>query len=74
MDDDSPSRRKEKWSKRNQDYAAAPKLTSRTKVACPHDGAGGSHARAKGAVTMLVKALLPFLHLLRHVPLLEMIQ
>ena len=44
MDGSSPSRRKEKRSKHNQDHAAAPKPTGRTKAACPHTGAGGSHA------------------------------
>ena len=43
---DSPRRRKEKRSKRNQDRTAAPKPSGCTKVACPHDGASGSRARA----------------------------
>ena len=46
MDGGSPSRCKEKRSNRNQDCTAAPKPTGRTKVAYPHDGAGGSRARA----------------------------
>ena len=49
MDGDSPSRRKEKRSKHNQDRAAIPKLASHTKAAYPHDGAGGSRAQAKRA-------------------------
>ena len=49
MDDGSPSRRKEKRSKHNQDRAAIPKPASHTKAAYPHDGAGGSHAQAKHA-------------------------
>ena len=44
MDSGSPSRRKEKRSKHNQDRAAAPQLTGRTKVTCPRTGAGGSRA------------------------------
>ena len=42
MDSGSPSRRKEKRSKHNQDRAAVPKPTSHTKAACPCAGAGGS--------------------------------
>ena len=49
MDGDSPSRRKEKRSKHNQDRAATPKLTGHTKAAYPHDGAGGFHTQAKRA-------------------------
>ena len=49
MDGGSPSRCKEKRSNHNQDCTAAPKPTGRTKVAYPHDGAGGSHAQAKRA-------------------------
>ena len=49
MDGGSPSRRKEKWSKHNQDRITIPKPAGRTKVAYPHDGAGGSHAQAKRA-------------------------
>ena len=49
MDDDNPLRRQEKRSKRNQDHAATPKPSGRTKDTCPYDGAGGSRARAKGA-------------------------
>ena len=44
MDGSSPSRCKEKRSKRNQHRSTVPKLTGHTKVACPHTGAGGSHA------------------------------
>jgi hypothetical protein len=47
MDGGSPSRRKEKWSKHNQDQAAVPKPASCTKAACPRDGAGGSRVWAK---------------------------
>ena len=49
MDDGSPSRRKEKRSKHNQDRAATPKLTGHTKAAYPCDGAGSSRAQAKRA-------------------------
>jgi hypothetical protein len=49
MDGGSPSRRKEKRSKHNQDRASIPKLVGRTKMACPHDGVGGSHIQAKVA-------------------------
>ena len=49
MDGGSPSHRKEKRSKHNQDRAAIPKPASHTKAAYPHDGAGGSHAQAKSA-------------------------
>ena len=49
MDGGSPSRRKEKRSKHNQDRIAIPKLASRTKVPYPHDGASGSRAQAKRA-------------------------
>jgi len=48
-DGGNPSCRKEKRSKHNQDRTIAPKLTGRTKVAYPHDGAGGSRAQAKHA-------------------------
>jgi len=44
MDDGSPSRHQEKRSKKNQDRATVPKLSGRSKVACKHGGAGGSHA------------------------------
>ena len=44
MDGGSPSRRKEKRSKKNQDHAAVPRPSYRTKAACPHASAGGSHA------------------------------
>ena len=49
MDGGSPSCHKEKWSKHNQDSAAAPKPTGRTKAAYPHYGTGGSRAQAKRA-------------------------
>ena len=44
MDGGSPSRHQEKRSKKNQDRATVPKLSGRSKVACKHGGAGGSHA------------------------------
>ena len=47
MDGGSPSRHKEKRSKKNQDRAAVPKPSSRTKVAYQHGGAGGSHAASR---------------------------
>ena len=40
----SPSRHREKRSKKNQDYAAIPKPSGRTKASYKHGGAGGSHA------------------------------
>ena len=44
MDGGSPSRRKEKRSKKSQDPVAVPRPSGRTKAACPHAGAGGSRA------------------------------
>ena len=44
MDGGSPSRHKEKRSKKNQDRAAIPKLFGHTKAAYQRGGAGGSHA------------------------------
>ena len=44
MDGGCPSRHKEKRSKKNQDRAAVPKPSARTKVAYPHASAGGSCA------------------------------
>ena len=43
MDGGSPSRRKEKRSKKNQDPTAAPRPSGHTKVACPRTSVGGSH-------------------------------
>ena len=47
MDGGSPSRRKEKRSKKNQDHATIPRLSGRTKVTCPHTGAGGSRVACR---------------------------
>ena len=44
MDGGSPSRHQEKRSKKNQDRAAVPKPSGRTKATCKHGGAGGSCA------------------------------
>ena len=44
MDSGSPSRHKEKRSKKNQYHAIVPKTSSRTKVAYQRGGAGGSRA------------------------------
>ncbi|XP_066351272.1 helicase-like transcription factor CHR27 [Miscanthus floridulus] len=49
MDGGSPSRHKKKRSKKNQDRAAVPKPSGRTKVAYPHAGAGGPHATTGGS-------------------------
>ena len=49
MDGGSPSCHKEKRSKKNQDRAAVPKPSGRTKAAYPHAGAGGPHAAAGGS-------------------------
>ena len=42
MDGGSPSRCKEKRSKKNQDHATIPRPSGHTKAACPRVGAGGS--------------------------------
>ena len=42
MDGGSPSRHKEKRSKKNQDPVAVPRPFGRTKATCPHASAGGS--------------------------------
>jgi len=44
MDGGSPSRRKEKRSKKNQDPAAVPRPSGHTKAACPRTSASGSRA------------------------------
>ena len=49
MDGGSPSRHKEKRSKKNQDRAAVPKPSGRTKAAYPRAGAGGPHAAGGGS-------------------------
>ena len=49
MDSGSPSRHKENRYKKNQDCAAVPKLSGRTKAAYPHAGAGGLHATGGGS-------------------------
>ena len=46
MDGGSPSRHKEKRSKKNQDRAAVPKPSGHTKAAYPCAGAGGPRATA----------------------------
>ena len=49
MDGSSPSRHKEKRSKKNQDCAAVPKPSGHTKAAYPCAGAGGPHAAGGGS-------------------------
>jgi len=44
MDGGSPSRHKEKRSKKNQDPAAVPRPSGHTKAACPRTSASGSRA------------------------------
>ena len=47
MDGGSPSRRKEKRSKKNQDHATIPRPSGLTKATCPRTGAGGSHVACR---------------------------
>ena len=49
MDSGSPSRHKEKRSKKNQDRVVVPKPSGRTKAAYPHADAGGPRAAAGGS-------------------------
>ena len=64
MDDGSPSRHKEKRSKKNQDHAAVPRPSGRTKVSYQRGGAGGSRTARRcvdqGSSTAAPPAALAF--------------